>query len=361
MKKLKKNKKNTVSVLGGLIVISAIIGCVLITKNSGTEEIKIPQAPYSLPQDTSIPDLYHSAEDIPIEALPTVTPPSDEVTDQVPEDGEEEFILPRDKYGLPYPQKERPEDVQAMLVQHTAKSGYEYFDNSVFLGDSVTLGLKNYTTKKRKTDSYFLGNAKFIAVGSYSVADTLVPVDSPNSIHSLYNGTVTQPQDIIADMGVKRVFICLGLNDVGIYTKTEYLNNYSFLINRIRKAVPDIQIAILSVTPLTVEGERKILYNAKIDEYNNALAAFSVENGCYFIDVSTVLKDELGYLADELSSDNYCHLEPTAYDAWLEYMMTHCIPSPEEEAAMKDANGGAIHIDKGVPEVEGWEGSAGEP
>ena len=74
-----------------------------------------------------------------------------------------------------------------------------------------------------------------------------------------------------------------------------------------------------------------------------------------------MLKDELGYLADELSSDNYCHLEPAAYDAWLEYMMTHCIPSPEEEAAMKDANGGAIHIDKGVPEVEGWEGSAGEP
>ena len=358
MKKLKKNKKNTVSVLSGAILLVAIIGCFLISKYGNTEEVETPKVPYSPPQNVTIPDLYNSSENIPIENIPTIVP-SDGITDS--EGVNEEDMLPRDKYGLPYPQKERPEDVQTLLVQHTAKSGYEYFDNSVFLGDSVTLGLKNYTTKKRKTDSYFLGNAKFIAVGSYSVADTLTAVDSPNSIHSLYNGVITQPQDIIADMGVKRVFICLGLNDVGIYTKTEYLNNYSFLINRIRKAVPDIQIAILSVTPLTVEGERKILYNAKIDEYNNALAAFSVENGCYFIDVSTVLKDELGYLADELSSDNYCHLEPAAYDAWLEYMMTHCIPSPEEEAAMKDSNGGAIHIDKGVPEVEGWEGSAGEP
>ncbi|MBE6892040.1 MAG: hypothetical protein E7481_08475 [Ruminococcaceae bacterium] len=358
MKKLKKNKKNSVSVLSGMILITAIIGCFLISKYGNTEEVETPKVPYSPPHNVTIPDLYNSSENIPIENIPTIVP-SDGVTDS--EGVNEEDMLPRDKYGLPYPQKERPEDVQTMLVQHTAKSGYEYFDNSVFLGDSVTLGLKNYTTKKRKTDSYFLGNAKFIAVGSYSVADTLTAVDSPDSIHSLYNGVITQPQDIIADMGVKRVFICLGLNDVGIYTKTEYLNNYSFLINRIRKAVPDIQIAILSVTPLTVEGERKILYNAKIDEYNNALAAFSIENGCYFIDVSTVLKDELGYLADELSSDNYCHLEPAAYDAWLEYMMTHCIPSPEEEAAMKDANGGAIHIDKGVPEVEGWEGSAGEP
>lgn len=342
-----------------MIVIAAVAGCFLISKYGNTEEVKIPDAPYSPPQNATIPDLYNVSEDVPVEELPTITVPSDTVTDT--EAPEEEFILPRDKFGLPYPQTERPEDVQTMVVQHTAKSGYEYFDNSVFLGDSVTLGLKNYATKKRQSDSYFLGNAQFIAVGSYSVADTLVPVDSPNSIHSLYKGVTTQPQDIIADMGVTRVFICLGLNDVGIYTQNEYLNNYSFLINRIRKAVPDIQIAILSVTPLTVEGERKVLYNAKIDEYNNSLAAFAVENGCYFLDVASVLKDDLGYLADELSSDNYCHLEPKAYDAWIEYMMTHCIPTPEEEAAMENSDGGAIHIDKGVPEVEGWEGSAGEP
>lgn len=360
MKKTKKNNKNSVSVLSGLIVLAAIAGCFVLAKYGKPEEVKIPEAPYSTPQNATIPDLYNTENDAPIENIPVITDPADEITD-VENPGEEEFVLPRDKYDLPYPQKERPEDVQTMVVQHTSKAGYEYFDNSVFLGDSVTLGLKNYTTKKRQTESYFLGDAKFISVGSYSVADTLVPVDSPNSIHSLYNGVRTQPQDIIADMGVKRVFICLGLNDIGIYSQNEYLNNYSFLINRIRKAVPDIQIAILSVTPLTVEGERKVLYNAKIDEYNNSLAAFAVENGCYFIDVTSVLKDELGYLADELSSDNYCHLEPKAYDAWIEYMMTHCIPTPEEEAAMKESNGGAIHIDKGIPEVEGWEGSAGEP
>ena len=170
-----------------------------------------------------------------------------------------------------------------------------------------------------------------------------------------------QPQDIIARMGVKKVFICLGLNDVGIYTQKEYLTNYSILINRIRKEVEDVQIAILSVTPLTLEGERKTLYNERIDRYNNVLAAFAKEYGCYFIDVSQVLKNEEGYLADELSSDNYCHLEPTAYDAWIDYMLTHCIPTPEEEAAIADGNQGPLHIDKGIPEVEGWEGSAGEP
>ena len=345
-----------------MIIIAAIfVGCFIITEQLRTKEPPKQQiSSYTPPINAEIPDLFNGDEDTPVEELPVIVVPPGEGTEDDPTENVEE-LLPREKYDLPYPQKDRPEDIQAMTVQQTSKSGYEYFDNSVFLGDSVTLGLKNYTTKKRQTDSYFLGNAKFIAVGSYSVADTLVPVTSANSIHSLYNGVVTQPQDIIADMGVKRVFICLGLNDVGIYTQNEYLTNYSILINRIRQAVPDIQIAILSVTPLTVDGERKILYNAKIDEYNNALVAFAQENGCYFIDISTVLKDELGYLTDELSSDNYCHLEPEAYDAWIDYMMHHCIPTPEEEAALKEANGGAIHIDKGVPEVEGFEGSAGLP
>lgn len=361
MKKAKKNIKNEVSVLCFLILIAAVVGYFIIMYNEPEETPQEQPFSYMPPTNAVIPDLFHGEEDTPIDDLPVIVVPPEGVTDPTDPEFNEEDLLPRDKYGLPYPQKNRPEAIQSMTVQHTSKAGYEYFDNSVFLGDSVTLGLKNYATKMRQKDSYFLGNAKFIAVGSYSVADTLVSVDSPKSIHSLYNGVVMQPQDIILEMGVKRVFICLGLNDVGIYTQNEYLTNYSILINRMRKAVPDIQIVILSVTPLTVEGERKILYNAKIDEYNNSLVKFANENGCYFIDVTSVLKDELGYLADELSSDNYCHLMPEAYDAWISYMLTHCIPTPEEEAALKEANGGAIHIDKGIPEVEGYEGSAGLP
>ena len=359
MKRIKQKNRKKISFLCGVIVVAAVIGCFLLNKNNNaTEEIKQPDRPFTAPVNPKIPDLFNPPAEGNVEDIPTVILPSDEIVDP---ENPEEFILPRDKYDLPYPQTTRPDSLQALTVQHTSRSGYEYFDGSVFLGDSVTLGLKNYATKKRQSDSFFLGNAQFIAVGSYGVADTLVPISSPNSIHSLYKGEISQPQDIIADMGASKVFICLGLNDVGIYTQNEYLNNYSILINRIRKVSPDTQIAIISVTPLTLEGERKVLYNAKIDEYNNALISFANENGCYFLDITTILKDEEGYLADELSSDNYCHLMPEAYDKWIDHMLTHRIPTKEEEEAMSMANGGAIHVDKGVPEVEGWEGSAGEP
>lgn len=359
MKKSKVNTGSAVSVLGFLLVIAAVVGYVLLKdyawNDGGTEDTKQPEAPYSIPSDPQIPDLFAGGDtDGQTDTQPAAEEPSEEAS------AEDDDRLPREKYGLPYPQKERPEEIAAFAVQETAKAGYEYFDNSVFIGDSVMLGLKYYTTQQRGKNSYFLGNAKFIAVGSYSVADALTPLTYDSVPHPLYNGAYMQPQDIILDMGVKRVFIMLGLNDVGIYSKTTYLNNYLQLINRIRMNVPDIQIVLLPVTPMTVEGERKILYNAKIDEYDNALAQFASENGCYFVDVASSLKDEEGYLPKELSSDNYCHLQPEAYDMWIEYMLTHCIPSPEEEKALLEANGGAIHINMGIPEVEGWEGDAGK-
>lgn len=353
MKQTKQNNRVKVEFLGYMILLAAIVGCCLITKYRQTDKISTPTKPYQPPLNAFIPDLYtvsnNSSETYP-ETTDTQVNPTEK------EDSNDQDTLPRNKYNLPYPQKERPQQINEIIVQQTSRSGYEYFDDSVFLGDSVTLGLKNYTTQKRKTDSYFLGTAKFIAVGSYGIADTLEPVESKNSIHALYNGTVMQPQDIIKAMGVNRVFICLGLNDIGIYTKNEYLNNYLVLINRIRKEVPEIQIVILSVTPLTAEGERKILYNAKIDEYNNELALFANDNNCYFIDIASVLKNSEGYLADNLSSDNYCHLMPEAYELWIDYMLTHRVPTAEEESAMANTDGEAIHIEKGIPEIEGWEG-----
>jgi lysophospholipase L1-like esterase len=168
-----------------------------------------------------------------------------------------------------------------------------------------------------------------------------------------------QPQDILFEMGAKKVFICFGLNDVGLFSIEEHLKNYTLLIRRIQMKCPGIQIIILPTTPLTVEGEKSNLYNSKIDEYNNAVIKFANENGCYFVDIAQVLKDENGYLSDKLSSDNYCHLQDEAYDLWLDYLRTHAIPKPGEEKTDLETSVSKFDL-KAPPEVEGWEGPAGE-
>jgi lysophospholipase L1-like esterase len=289
----------------------------------------------------------------------TQIPPEETVVLPDPQDNIDNVAtLPRDKFNLPLPLTERPQAITAMIIGESEKKDDSYFTDSVFLGDSVTMGLRNYITKKRKTDEDFLSNAGFISVGSYGVYEAISDI-TEESIHSTYKGVKMQPQDILFEMGAKKVFISFGLNDVALFTIKEHINNYMLLIRRIQMKCPDIQIIILPTTPLTIEGEKANLYNNKIDEYNNEIIKFANENGCYFVDISKVLKDENGYLRDDLSSDNYCHLQDTAYDLWLDYLRTHTIPNPGEEKTDLEASVSNFEL-KEAPEVEGWEGPAGE-
>lgn len=233
-----------------------------------------------------------------------------------------EKTCPRDKYSLPLPETERSEAFEALVAPVTEKQTWKDFDGTVFIGDSVTLGLQKFVTEKRDSDPEYLGTAKFISVGSYGAATAVAPAGE-ESIHRYFNGVRTPPQEICASYGAKKVYICLGLNDVGQFSVDEYISNYKTLIENLRKEIPDVKIAIQSITPITLYGEKQVLYNSKIDKYNESLARLAKETECPFLDVADVLKDEAGYLAQTLSSDDYCHLMPEAYERWVDYLLYH--------------------------------------
>ena len=44
---------------------------------------------------------------------------------------------------------------------------YTFFDDAVFVGDSVSLKLNLYVSAQRKSDSAFMGTAQFLTPGSY--------------------------------------------------------------------------------------------------------------------------------------------------------------------------------------------------
>ncbi|PWM46418.1 MAG: hypothetical protein DBX47_02470 [Clostridiales bacterium] len=234
-------------------------------------------------------------------------------------------VSPRSTYSLSLPSVIRSDQMLSNTLKKTDKQPYSYFDDALFIGDSVGIGLQNYVTEKRKTDKSFMGKARFLCVGSYGVYEATRSPDDEKSIHKIIGGEKKPPSYFIKEYNSSKVFICLGLNDVGLYSKKEYIENYLNLVTNIREAAPDVQIIIQSITPVTLYGERRTLYNSKIDEYNEALAEFSATNGCFFADIGLMLKDKAGYLAAQLSSDDYCHLETEAYDIWIDYLLTHAV------------------------------------
>ncbi len=58
-----------------------------------------------------------------------------------------------------------------------------YYGNSVFIGDSIMLGFRNYSAKQKT----FVHDIQFLAVGSYGANNAMKPVKGSN-VHPTYKG-----------------------------------------------------------------------------------------------------------------------------------------------------------------------------
>ena len=198
----------------------------------------------------------------------------------------------------------------------------EYFSDIVFIGDSIVAGLEVCKDYAQIGGEKILKDATIIAAPSYSLsAATTEP--GANAVNLIYEGKAMRPEDIIADINEKYVFICLGLNDLSWSPLDAYIENYRKLIENIRAKSPDVKIAILSVTPLVASQRESGLTNAVIAKANDRLAELAGESSVFFVDWARALQDESGALPAGLSSDGYCHLKAEAYVRLVEYLINN--------------------------------------
>ncbi|MDE5803007.1 MAG: hypothetical protein K2I22_08855 [Lachnospiraceae bacterium] len=193
-----------------------------------------------------------------------------------------------------------------------------YFGDSVFIGDSIMLGFRNYSAKQ---DTY-VHEIQFLAVGSYGVQNALKPVNE-NNVHPKYKGKKYQLWEAIPLMDCKRVFIMFGMNDIAPLGIEGARDKYKELIDKILETSPDLEIHIISMT-YTLEGKgKKILNNTNIAEYNTLLQEMAEENGWGYIDLCTPTSDGNGNLAEDCCSDGFVHLTKTAYMLWEEELINY--------------------------------------
>ena len=234
--------------------------------------------------------------------------------------------IPGVRHRIESPPQGRSEEQQygAVPLSDTIPEPFEYFRNAVFLGDSVTTGFDLYKHKIKFDGMNILENVNVIAVGKFSVYNSLQPI-TDRSVHPLMDGKQTFAEDIIAKKNVKNIFICLGLNDLTFAKPSNFVIYYSRLIERIKEKNPDKNIVIMSVTPLVHGQENNSLNNDVIAEANNVLLEYAKENGIYFVDYGAAIRDNRNALPSDWSSDGYCHITVAAYERLVEYLLYHPI------------------------------------
>lgn len=209
-----------------------------------------------------------------------------------------------------------------------------FFKNSVFVGDSVMMGFRNYCLNQEEE---FLGAPEFLVSGSYSLRMALSPV-SKQSIHPVYQGEQRRIWDSIAMTGAKKVFLFFGLNDLGMENVELTTSNYKELITKIKEVNPDVEIFVISTTYMKAESQLQDLNNTNIRLLNDAVKQYcDSTQDASFINIADFLITEDGGLKEEYCSDNYVHQTNAAYEVWTKVLRAYAsgwvVNIPEETEA----------------------------
>ncbi|MBQ7541608.1 MAG: hypothetical protein IJT44_04885 [Clostridia bacterium] len=202
-----------------------------------------------------------------------------------------------------------------------------FFDDAVLIGDSVTMGLRNYTTLQRNRGNECLGAAEFLCCGSMSYTNALQPV-GPDSMHPTYKGSKVTIEDGVRLCGAKKAFIMLGMNDFAGYGESTWKNSVTSILDRIMDQNPSVSIYVQSVTPIMNGMEHGNFTNERVQYFNAYLQQVCRERGYTYVDIYHVLADETGHL-----NSSYCgdpegmgiHMNNTGSAAWSDYLQkTFC-------------------------------------
>ncbi len=212
-------------------------------------------------------------------------------------------------------------------LPESARAEDSYFDDAVFIGDSVSLKLERYTTQQRSSNPGFFGKAQFLTAGSMGSGNALEAPGS-DSIHPLYNGQKMSLADSVKASGAKKVYIMLGMNDMAVYGVDGAVSNMQTLIEGILEKTPDAKIFVESATPLVASkniADHK-LNNTNLASYNQKLSALCKEKGWYFVNVWSTVDDGTGNLKTSYCSDPDdmgIHFTDAGCEAWIDYLYTH--------------------------------------
>lgn len=181
-----------------------------------------------------------------------------------------------------------------------------YFDDALFIGDSRTVGLRDYTDLSEHAD--FLCETSLTV---YKVLDESFP----------QMGTVAE---VLAAGDYGKIYIMIGINELGSGTTETFMAKYTEVIDTIHALEPEALIFIQGVMRVTESKDETdaIFNNSNINARNNAVATLADNIQIFYIDVNEVVCDEQGNLNSDYTFDQI-HLLGVYNDLWKQFLLVH--------------------------------------
>ena len=183
-----------------------------------------------------------------------------------------------------------------------------YFDDALFIGDSRTVGLRDYTDLSEHADFYC------------ETSLTIYKVMEEN-----FKGLGTIEEALGAkDYG--KIYIMVGINELGRGTTEDFMAKYTEVVDRLHELEPEAKTIIQGI--MRVSGEKSesdaIFNNSNINARNRAIATLADNETIFYIDVNEVVCDEEGNLNGDYTFDQI-HLLGVYDDLWKQFLLSHGI------------------------------------
>ena len=238
----------------------------------------------------------------------------------IPENGVESEVVPKGITNFvfyePTPTDSRYYEDAGKVALTTeypyAKANISYFDDAAFLGDSRTLGISDYAG---------LDAADFYCDSGMTIFKIL-----EEEVTYQKTGSKVLMPEVLQNKKYGKIYIMLGMNELGYGNTEMYLEQYRQVLIQIREWQPEAIIYIMA--NLHVSEEKNNMEtefnNMNINSKNAASAELANGTDVFYLDVNPVFTDEEGYLNAELTFDGV-HLYAKHYDAWREFLLEHAV------------------------------------
>ncbi len=189
----------------------------------------------------------------------------------------------------------------------------EYFNDALFIGDSRTVGLKEYSDMTGAT--YYAATGLTI----HKVLDSkIVESDSGEGKISV--------DEALGQRRFGKIYLMLGINEMGSGNVDTFMGKYADVVARIRELQPQAVIYLQGIMKVSEEysGLSDYIHNQGIVERNERIATLADNDQIFYLDVNPLVCDENGGLKKEYSYDGV-HLKAEYIHVWTDFLLSHGI------------------------------------
>lgn len=188
-------------------------------------------------------------------------------------------------------------------------------------------------TENYFTDAAFLGDSRTLGISDYAGLEADFYCESGMTIYKLFDdkGIVYQKSgqkvnlsQVMQQKQYGKIYIMLGMNELGYGDTEKYLNQYEVVIDRIRELQPQAVIFVMANLHVS-EAKNNMeteFNNVNINDKNAAAATLADGTDIFYLDSNPLFVDNNGFLKEDLTFDGV-HLYANNYEAWKEFLMEH--------------------------------------